>query len=116
MPKQEAKNKDGEGTFARLYDVQEELSRRHTKPLGRPRKKVRRKPTTVHLAPAEKRNLSELKLLLDEHFSINQSELVGVAISSLNALMQSKGKAAIANGRIRDIESFREFISEIINS
>ncbi len=104
------------GTFARLYDVQQELNRRQTKPLGRPPKKVQRKPTTIHLAPAEKRNLAELKMLMDGQFPINQSELVGVAIDSLNALMQSKGKVAIANGQIRDAESFRSFIYGIINS
>jgi len=53
---------------------------------------------------------------MDGQFPINQSELVGVAIDSLNALMQSKGKVAIGNGQIRDAESFRSFIYGIINS
>ncbi|MDM8521433.1 hypothetical protein QUF64_15405 [Anaerolineales bacterium HSG6] len=115
MPKQTIPS-ESEGTFARLYDVQEELKRTNTKPLGRPRKKIQRKPTTVHLTPAEKRNMAELKMLLDEHLSINQSELAGIAISSLNALMQNKGKTALANGVVYDIDSFRELVYGFINS
>ncbi|MDM8527130.1 hypothetical protein QUF58_02860 [Anaerolineales bacterium HSG24] len=107
---------ENEGTFARLYDVQEELNRTNIKPLGRPRKKVQRKPTTVHLTSAEKRNMAELKMLLDEHLSINQSELVGIAISSLNALMQNKGKTVLASGAVYDIDSFREVVYGFINS
>ena len=81
----------GEGTFAQLYDVQEELSRRNAKPLGRPPKKVQRKPTTIHLTQAENRNLSKLHLLVNDQFSINRSELVGVAIDALSVLMEEKG-------------------------
>ena len=66
--------KNSEGTFARLYDVQEELSQRNVKPLGRPPKKVQRKPTTIHLTQSENRNLSELHLLVNEQFSINRSD------------------------------------------
>jgi hypothetical protein len=114
MSKQTA-SKENEGTFARLYDVQEELSRRQTRPLGRPPKKIQRKPTTVHLTSAERRKLTELKLLLDDHLSINQSELIGIAINSLNALMQSKGKTALASGVVYDIETFHQLVFEIIN-
>ncbi len=112
-----SKNNTNEGTFARLYEVQEEMSKRQTsKSLGRPRKTVSRKPTTVHLTSAEKRSLAEMKLLLDEHFSINQSELVGIAISSLNALIQSKGKFAIESGDVDSLEGFKSLIHKIINS
>ena len=74
---------DNKGTFAQLYDVHEELSRRNTKPLGRPPKKVRRKPTTVHLTPSESRNLTKLQLQASEQFTVNRSELTGIAIDLL---------------------------------
>ena len=66
----------GQGTFAKLYDVHEQLSRRNTKPLGRPRKRVQRKPTTVHLTQSEIRSLSQLHLSVNEQLPINRSELV----------------------------------------
>jgi hypothetical protein len=44
-------SREGQGTFAQLYDVQEQLNRRNTKPLGRPPKKVQRKQA----APAGQR-------------------------------------------------------------
>lgn len=106
--------REGQGTFAQLYDVQEELNRRGAKPLGRPPKKVQRKPTTVHLTKTEVRNLNKLHLLIGEQFSVNRSELVGIAIDTLTLLLEEKGKSAVENGQIQDIESFRRFISDFI--
>jgi len=115
MAKQESRNETA-GTFARLYDVQEEMSRRHAKPLGRPPKKIQRKPTTVHLTSAEKRSLMELKLMLDDYCSINQSELIGVAIEALSCLMQNEGQTAIHEGQISDLETFKRVVREITTS
>lgn len=106
--------REGQGTFAQLYDVQEQLSRRNTKPLGRPPKKVQRKPTTIHLTKSESRNLNKLHLLVSEQFSVNRSELVGVAIDILTLLVEEKGKNAVENAQIRDIETFRQAISDFI--
>jgi len=112
--KQENAKRQGQGTFAQLYDVQEELSQRNTKPLGRPPKKVKRKPTTIHLTQAESRNLSKLHLLINEEFSVNRSELVGVAIEVLNLLMEKKGQKAMQDAHIRDLEDFRKFVSDFV--
>lgn len=108
--------KNSEGTFARLYDVQEELSQRNVKPLGRPPKKVQRKPTTIHLTQSENRSLSELHLLINEQFSINRSELVGVAIDALAVLMKKKGVNPIKQAYVEDVEAFRQLIIDFIKS
>lgn len=102
-----------QGTFAQLYEVQEELSRRSVKPLGRPPKKIRRKPTTVHLAQSEHRNLSKLHLLLNEQFSINRSELVGVAIGVLTAVVESAGDELLVS-EIDGVESFRQTVCDFV--
>ena len=108
--------REGQGTFAQLYDVQEQLSRRNTKPLGRPPKKIQRKPTTIHLTKSEARNLNKLHLLMSEQFSINRSELVGVAIDILTLLVEENAKDTVENGQIRDIETFRQIISDFVKS
>jgi hypothetical protein len=108
--------REGQGTFAQLYDVQEQLNRRNTKPLGRPPKKVQRKPTTVHLTKTEARNLNRLHLLVSEQFSVNRSELVGLAIDILTLLMEEKGKSAVENAQIQDIETFRQVICDFVKS
>ncbi len=108
--------REGQGTFAQLYDVQEQLSRRGAKPLGRPPKKVQRKPTTIHLTKAETRNLNKLQLLVSEQITINRSELVGVAIDVLTLLVEEKVKNMAANSQINDIEAFRQYICDVIKS
>lgn len=108
--------REGQGTFAQLYDVQEQLSRRNAKPLGRPPKKVQRKPTTVHLTKTETRNLNKLQLLVSEQFTINRSELVGVAIDILTLLMEEKGKNIAINSEINDVEAFRQYFVDFIKS
>ncbi|RME98674.1 MAG: hypothetical protein D6768_16765 [Chloroflexi bacterium] len=104
-----------QGTFAQLYEVQEELSRRGVKPLGRPPKKIRRKPTTVHLAQSEHRNLSKLHMLLNEQFSINRSELVGVAIDVLAEVVEIAGDK-LSDEAITSLESFKRAIYDVIKS
>ena len=110
-------DKKTKGTFAQLYDVQEELSRRsNAKPLGRPRKKVQRKPTTIHLTQSENRNLSRLHLLVNDQISINRSELVGVAIDALSVLMEENGVDVLEREHIYDIEAFRQLVFDFIKS
>jgi len=102
-------NKGAQGTFAQLYDVQEQLNRRNSKPLGRPPKKVQRKPTTIHLTQVESRTLSKLHLQVSEHVSVNRSELVGVAIDVLALLLESKeGLKALESAQIQDSEELRQ--------
>jgi hypothetical protein len=108
-----AKREQG-GTFAQLYDAQEELSRRNAKPLGRPKKKVARKPTTIHLTPAETRSLGKLHLLINDRFSVNRSELVGVAIDALVTLVEQKGLKPLENSDIQDVDDFRRLIFDFI--
>jgi hypothetical protein len=107
---------DAQGTFAQLYDVQEQMSRRGVKPLGRPPKKVQRKPTTIHLTHTENRNLSKLHLLVSEELSVNRSELVGIAIDVLATLMETDGAKLLKNGQIQDAESLKKVISDFVKS
>lgn len=104
------------GTFAQLYDVQEQLNRGTTKSLGRPPKKTQRKPTTIHLTQIESRNLSKLQLMVSEEFSVNRSELVGIAIDVLASLMETKGAKLLKNGQIDDVEAFRSAVFDFIKS
>ena len=78
-------------TFARLYDLQEELRQREKPRLGRPPKRVKRKPTTVHLTAEEAQTLGELHLSVKRRFSVNRSELVGLAIEVLAGLVHEDG-------------------------
>lgn len=112
MAEKDLKSED-RGTFARLYDAQEELSRRNSKPLGRPRKKIQRKPTTIHLTPAESRSLNKLHLLVNEQFTVNRSELVGVAIDALVALVEQREKV-LEKHTIEDIEAFRKLVFDFM--
>ncbi len=104
------------GTFSQLYDVHEELSQRNTKPLGRPKKKVQRKPTTIHLTQTENRNLSKLHLLVNDQFSMNRSEIVGVAIDVLSTILEETGVESLENTHIRDVEGFRQYIFDFMKS
>jgi hypothetical protein len=106
----------GQGTFAKLYDVQEELSQRNVKPLGRPRKKIRRKPTTVHLTQSEMKNLSKLHLLLNDHISVNRSELVGIAVDVLASLVEEKEEFLVDDSEIRDAETLKQVLVDFIKS
>lgn len=109
-------NRAGQGTFAKLYDVHEQLSQRNTKPLGRPRKKIQRKPTTVHLTQSEIRSLSQLHLALNEQFSANRSELVGVAVDILALLLQEKEDKITKGAEIQNLEDFRQMVYDFIKS
>jgi hypothetical protein len=107
---------DGQGTFAQLYDVHEELSRKNNRPLGRPPKKVRRKPTTIHLTQAESRSLSKMQLQASEYFSVNRSEIVGVAIEVLATILEKNGENLVKKADFADLEGFRQAISGFVKS
>lgn len=107
---------DGQGTFAQLYDVHEELSRKNNRPLGRPPKKVRRKPTTIHLTQSESRSLSKLQLQTSEYFSVNRSEIVGVAIELLSIVMEKNGENLVRKAELADLEGFRQVVIGFLKS
>ena len=114
MTTEKSAKQEKRGTFAQLYDVQEQLNRRNAKPIGRPRKKVQRKPTTLHLTQPESRNLSKLHLLVNEQCSINRSELVGIAIDVLAALVERKGIQVREQSQLDDAEAFRQTIFDFL--
>jgi hypothetical protein len=102
-------------TFARLYDLQEELRQKEKPRLGRPPKRVKRKPTTVHLTAEEAQALGELHLLFKRYFSVNRSELVGVAIELLAGLVHEDGSTLLGE-TVTDLLALRRRLSEIIKS
>lgn len=112
----EKSSSDGQGTFAQLYDVHEELSRKHTRPLGRPPKKIRRKPTTIHLTQSEARKLSKLQLQTSEFLTVNRSEIVGVAIEVLTILLEKNGDKLIKKAGYDDLEGFRQVVVGFVKS
>jgi hypothetical protein len=73
----------GEFPFAELVKRQQRLHRTR----GRPIKGVRREPTTVYLTEAEREMLGRLQVELQRYFAVNRSEVVGVAIGLLAALV-----------------------------
>jgi hypothetical protein len=52
--------------------------------------------------------------MVNEQISINRSELVGVAVDVLTALMEKKGVAWLKEAQIRDVEEFRQAISDFV--
>ena len=102
-------------TFARLYDLQEELRQRERPRLGRPPKRIKRKPTTVHLTAEETQALGELHLSVKRHFSVNRSELVGLAIEVLAGLLHEDG-STLLDEQVTDLRAFKRRLYEIIKS
>ena len=102
-------------TFARLYDLQEELRQRERPRLGRPSKRIKRKPTTVHLTAEETQALGELHLSVKRHFSVNRSELVGLAIEVLAGLTHDDG-STLLDETVTDLRAFKKRLYEIIKS
>jgi hypothetical protein len=116
MAKKRTNPQQTQGTFAQLYDVHEEMSRRDSKPLGRPPKKIQRKPTTVHLAQSESRNLSKLHLLVNEYLTLNRSELVGVAIDTLTVLIESRTEEIFDENSVKDIDALKRVLCDFAKS
>ena len=71
------------------YPFAELAKRQHRQPRGRgrPLKGVRRDPTTVYLTEAERELLGRLQVELQRYFSVNRSELVGVAVALLSEMV-----------------------------
>jgi len=102
-------------TFARLYDLQEELRQREKPRLGRPPKRIKRKPTTVHLTAEETQTLGELHLSVKRHFSVNRSELVGLAIEVLAGLIHEDG-STLLDETVTDMGTIKKKLYEITKS
>jgi len=100
-------------TFARLYDLQEELRQREKPRLGRPPKRIKRKPTTVHLTAEETQTLGELHLSVKRHFSVNRSELVGLAIEVLAGLIHEDG-STLLDEKVTDLGTLKRRLYDII--
>ncbi len=106
-------------TFARLYDLQEELRQREKSRLGRPPKRIKRKPTTVHLTAEEAQTLGELHLSVKRHFSVNRSELVGLAIEVLAGLIHEIGvrdASHLLDDTVTNLWMLKKRLYEIIKS
>lgn len=102
-------------TFARLYDLQEELRQREKPRLGRPPKRIKRKPTTVHLTAEETQTLGELHLSVKRHFSVNRSELIGLAIEVLAGLIHEDG-STLLDETVTDMGTLKRRLYEITKS
>lgn len=107
--------KEKTATFARLYDLQEELRQRERPRLGRPPKRVKRKPTTVYLTAEEAQTLGELHLSVQRHFTVNRSELVGLAIEVLASMVHEDG-STLLNETVTDLWALKRRLYEIIKS
>lgn len=103
-------------TFADLYDIQEELNRQQSKPLGRPKKKVKRNPTTIHLTKEEKLQLNRLHLILSEHLSLNKSEIVGIAIETLSEIISNNNDDGTPLNNARSIEDLKRRVRESLET
>lgn len=110
-----AETKEKAATFARLYDLQEELRQREKPRLGRPPKRIKRKPTTVHLTAEENQALGEIHLSVRRHFNVNKSELVGLAIEVLAGLIHEDG-SPLLDETVTDLRAFKRRLNEIIKS
>ena len=95
--------------------MQEELRQREKPRLGRPPKRIKRKPTTVHLTAQETQTLGELHLSVKRHFNVNRSELVGLAIEVLAGLMHADG-SSLLDETVTDLWTFKKRLNEITKS
>jgi hypothetical protein len=102
-------------TFARLYDLQEELRQKEKTRLGRPPKRIKRKPTTIHLSAEENQTLGELHLWVKRHFSVNRSELVGLAIEVLAGLIHEDG-STLLDETVTDLWTLKRRFYDFIKS
>jgi hypothetical protein len=109
-------NNERAATFARLYDLQEELRQREKPRLGRPPKRIKRKPTTVHLTAEEAQALGELHLSVKRHFSVNRSELMGLAIEVLAGLVHHEDGSTLLDETVTDLLALKRRLYEVIKS
>lgn len=100
----EPQDPEAEVPFARLAAYERKPARRR----GRPPKPTRRKHATFHLTDAELEELGLLHTEVDRYFPVTRSELVGVAVSLLNALVDR----ARAHNELTssDLDSFQSWV------
>jgi len=104
-------------TFADLYDVQQEFVRKDTKPIGRPKNKIQRKPTTVYLTKDEYNTLRRLHLTIGDHVSsVSRSEIIGLAIEFVSeAIAANDHEGALFSG-VRSFEGLKQRIMDTANN
>lgn len=110
-----AEKNERAATFARLYDLQEELRQKERPRLGRPPKRIKRKPTTIHLTAEEAQTLGELHLSVKRHLSVNRSELVGLAIEILASLIH-QDDSILLDETVTDLGAFKRRLYKIMKS
>lgn len=102
-------------TFADLYDAQEELSRKGVKPLGRPKNKIERKPTTIYLTKEERTMLRRLHLIMGEHIStVNRSQIMGIAIELMSELVTAHDDDDNLFEGVRNVEGIKRTLKSIL--
>jgi len=113
MAKQKSAEDISGSTFADLYDVQEEFGRKSLKPMGRPKNKIQRKPTTVYLTKEEAMILRRLHLTLNEHISINKSQIIGMAIELVSDLIAAHDEDGLLFEGVRSLESVQQKLQDL---
>lgn len=104
-------------TFADLYDVQEELTRKGVKPMGRPKNAVERKPTTIYLTKEEAMLLRRLHLVMSDHVSsVNRSHIVGLAIETLAELVALHNEDDKMLDGVRSLEGVKRKLTDLMMS
>ena len=115
MAKRKSPENMAGSTFADLYDAQQEHDRRSYKPMGRPKKKVSRKPYTIHLTKEEATTLRRLELLISEYSSINRSEITGIALEIMMEVMTMPSEEDFLAG-VRDTEDIFNRLKNVMMS
>lgn len=106
-------------TFADLYDVQQAFSRQQVvgKPMGRPKNKVQRDPTTVYLTREETILLKRLHLLVSENMSsVNKSQIVGLAVELLSEMIAAHNANNDFMDGVRSLDALKRKLKDYVVS
>ncbi len=104
-------------TFADLYDVQQAFIRKDTKPIGRPKNKIQRKPTTVYLTKDEYNTLRRLHLTIGDHIaSVSRSEIIGLAVELISEVVSANDYDGSLFAGVRSFEGLKQRIMDIVNN
>lgn len=104
-------------TFADLYDVQQEFIRKDTKPIGRPKNKVKRKPTTVYLTRNEYNTLRRLHLTIGDHIaSVSRSEIIGLAVELISEVVATNDHEGSLFAGVRSFEGLKQRVLDSIDN
>lgn len=105
-------------TFADLYDVQEAFSRQQgaaAKPMGRPKNKVQRDPTTVYLTREETILLRRLHLLVSENMSsVNKSQIIGLAVELLSEMIAAHNANNDFMDGVRSVDALKRKLKDYV--